>query len=273
MTIAIHNRTYVGISALTIRRLKDDVVYNFPVPMDFVLQTNVQERQQMGRNKLGRMVRLRAIPVAEMPILQIQYGHLNPEIISFKTGLELKALTGSVATSVPLILEVRQEKYNISDLFAGVAGADISVSDTHVSYLNTNVVSTKFTVNSVADTTTDAAAIPSSATVVNIRRGTNPAIFFHEDVIGQVVSIVLGLNKSGIVGLSSHLIGDVAINAALVNSENKIDIFEAPYASISLENSQIQFGGEQIDMTFYLNNAPGKCTSWNIYQTDLTVSC
>ncbi len=116
--ILVHNRTYIGVAALAIRRLSDNVVYNFPPPVDFVIQTNVQERQQMGRNALGRMIRLNSFVAAEMPVLQIQYGQLTPELISFKTGLRLEELptSASIATHYPKVLQVTKQTYSAAEL-------------------------------------------------------------------------------------------------------------------------------------------------------------
>lgn len=267
MTVALNNKTYVGISNLTIQRLSDGLVYNFPTPMDFVLQTNVQERQQLGRNALGRTVRLRSFPIAELPMLQIQYGHISPELISFKTGLRLTSTPVSVDTHIPKLLEVTKNEYTAAEL--GLPSTGVDPSNTYASYINANGISTLLTREPVANYAT---FDPTSTFKYCINN--SGSIKFTNDVVNakHVIEIIVGYTGN-VIKLSNQLIGDVKINAALVNTENKIDIFEAPYASLVLENSQIQFGGEGIDMVFNLNNVPGTCTSWNLYQTDLTVTC
>lgn len=288
MSIEVHNRTYIGVSSLAIKRQATtgsdpELVYNLPVPSTFVLQTNVQEKQIMGRNKLGRQVRLRSVPISEMPILQINYDHIQPELITFKVGLMQKSFNLNV--HYPVILHVTKDTYQLSEILPtnsfGATTPATDIQGVEGSYLPydtptaTNIKSKKMTIG----TSNDAEATPSNAQDALLILNNNATqavalIKFAASIIGQVVTLVFRLNNRQVLAFGNELIGDVSITAALVNTANKIDIFHAPSATISLENSQIEFGSDRgMEMTFYLNNPPGSCYSWNIYQTNMAVTC
>lgn len=287
MSIEVHNRTYIGVSSLAIKRQTTtgsdpELVYNLPVPSTFVLQTNVQEKQIMGRNKLGRSVRLRSVPISEMPVLQINYDHIQPELITFKVGLMQKSYTLDV--HYPVILHVTKDTYQLSEILPtnsfGAATPATDIEAVEGSYLPydtptaTNIKSRKMTIGTSNDPDNVPSATQDALLILN-NTGTPAALIkFAASMIGQVVTLIFRLNNRQVLAFGNELIGDVSITAALVNTANKIDIFHAPSATISLENSQIQFGGDGgMEMTFYLNNPPGSCYSWNIYQTNMAVTC
>lgn len=264
MTIALNNRTYVGISNLVIERLSDHVVYNFPVPSDFVINTGVSERQQMGKNELGRTVRLRSYPVAEMPMLQIQYSHIRPELIGFKVGLRLSNPV-SIATHIPKLRSIFKNTYTAAEFNLPTSG--IVPSDTYASYISSAGISTALT--RVSDFNTFDPTINNQFSI-----STTGGVKFSDNLVNEsaVISIAVGYTGTA-VRMSETLIGDVKITAALINTDNKVDIFEAPLATPMFDNASIQFGGEGMDLSFNLNNRPGQCQSWNLYQTTLEVSC
>lgn len=289
MSIEIHNRTYIGISSLALKRNTNtgndpNLIYNLPVPSTFILQTNVQEKQIMGRNKLGRSVRLSSVPISEMPVLQINYDHIQPELITFKVGLLQKSYTLDVY--YPVILHVTKQTYQLSEIlplnsFNSNNPAD-DVEGIEGSYLpydtptSVNIKSSKLNITTAQNRNDTLGSSDVLLRVFNAQ-GTDPAvaeIVFNNNIIGQVVTLVFKLNNKTVLAFGNELIGDVSITAALVNTANKIDIFHAPSATISLENSQIEFGSDNgLEMSFYLNNPPGSCYSWNIYQTNMAVTC
>ncbi|MFN7161362.1 MAG: hypothetical protein ACK4NC_07235 [Candidatus Gracilibacteria bacterium] len=226
------------------------------------------------------MVRLRSIPISESPILQVTYDHIQPELITFKVGLMQQSFTMDV--NYPVLLHVTKSTYQLNEILPQNVISSTPESDIDAvvgSYLpydsatSTNIRSKNLTIAIANNTTT---TIGTNDALVRLINGSTPTatIEFSNSIIGQVVTLVFTLNNRSVLAFGSQLIGDVSITAALVNTANKIDIFHAPSATISLENSQIQFGGDAgLDMTFYLNNPPGSCYSWNIYQTNMEVSC
>ena len=109
MTIVVNQRTYVGISSLLMKRKSDDVVLTWPVPNSFVLNTNIEQRIQEGRNAQGRRVRTGSYVAGETPDLTINYNYIQPEMISFNVGNE--QASGTFGTFIPRLLEVSQASY------------------------------------------------------------------------------------------------------------------------------------------------------------------
>jgi len=264
MTIALNNTTYVGMSNLTLTRLSDNVVYCFPSAQDFVLNTGVSERPQMAKNDLGQTVRARSFPIAQMPVLQVRYNHIRPEMIGFRVGRQMTSAPVPITTHIPKQMQVMQNSYGVG--LANLPTSGINPATTVGSRINPSNGSTLPLVrdndfNGFDHTQQNRFAIAA-----------NGAIKFSNNLIGQVVTLAIGYATQAL-KLSEQLIGDVRINVALVTTNNTIDFFEAPAATPVLDNAQIQFGGEGMDIGFNLNNIPGRCTPWDIYQTEQVVAC
>ena len=115
MTIQISTRTFKGISLLNLTRLSDGVVLNWPAPDNFVLDLGIEQRVQFTRDNAGNRVRAGSFKAGENPSLNITYGFIQPEMISFKIGTQFASQT--IATFVPI-----QVLVNKTDFAAGAAG-------------------------------------------------------------------------------------------------------------------------------------------------------
>lgn len=261
MTVAINNRTYFGISALSITRTRDGVIYNFPTPDTFVVSPNVQQKVQNGRNAQGQATRLRSYKAGEFPELSISYAVMRPELISFQVGNEL--VGGSYLTAIPKLLLVTQSTYPAAAV--GFVGKGIVVNAvTKASSVKGNLSVPLSQVPYVSGTPLTG---PLTFSV-----GVDGALIFSDDVIGQVVSMVIPCTLLAN-SWSDLILGDHSINAAMVDTENQVTFFNAPLMTPNLEGTQINPSAEGTELKFFLNTPPGACRAFNIYETELKVAC
>lgn len=259
MTIALNNRTFVGMNSLVIERLSDNVVYNFPVPQSFVVSPNNQQKVQLGRDQQGRTARLRSYIDGALPEMVITYSTMRPELISFAVGNRL--VSGSYATHLPKLLQVTKEDYAAAA--TGYLGKGIVADAVTQASIITDNLSTALT--QVAYAT--GPANPDEFSV-----GLDGALKFAPELIGEIVAMSIPYTVTAN-AWGDLLLGDHSIRAALVDTENKVTFFEAPLATVNLEGTAISPGSEAMELKFFLNTPPGECRAFNVYETTLQVAC
>ena len=266
MTIIVNNRTYVGISSLLMKRKTDNVVLTWPVPNTFVLNTNVEQRIQESRNAQGRRVRSGSYVAGETPDLTVSYSYIQPEMISFNTGNE--QASGTFGTFVPRLLEVAQASYPADG--AGFLLNGVTVDDANaIGSVTRDGVSTALTRQPFASF--DGA---SPANDDSYALGADGALLFSDNLVTNkdVVAILIPHSVTGI-RLSDVLVGPHELYATLVDTRNKVSVFEATNVTPNLEGRSIDFGSEGMEISLFLNNPPGTCRSYNIINTELSVAC
>lgn len=261
MTITVNQRTYVGMSSLLMKRKSDGVVLTWPVPNNFVLNTNIEQKIQMGRNAQGRAVRTGTYVTSETPEISINYSYIQPEMISFNTGNQMAS--GTFESYIPKSLEVTRGSYagdSAGFILEGVVADDPRVA---ASITKGDL--------SVALTRQPFASFD-PATVESYALGVDGAMLFSDDLVSEkaVVSILVPHSVSGI-RLSDVLVGPHELYATLIDTRNKVSIFEALNVTPNISGKSIDFGGEGLEISLYLNALPGSCTSWNIISVDPSV--
>lgn len=266
MTIFVNQRTYVGISSLLMKRKSDGVVLTWPVPNSFVLNTNIEQRIQEGRNAQGRKVRTGSYVSGEMPDLNISYSYIQPEMISFNTGNE--QASGTFGTFIPRLLEVSQASYPADAtgfLLNGVVEDDANaVASVTRDGLSVNLTRQPFaTFDGTSPANDDSYAL-----------GADGALLFSDNLVtaNDVVSLLIPHSITGI-KLSDILVGPHELYATMVDTRNKVSVFEALNVTPNLEGRSIDFGGEGMEIPLLVNNPPGECRGWNIINTELSVAC
>lgn len=267
MSIAVNNLTYVGVAYLAIERVSDNLVYAFPQPQGFTVNTGATMRQQEGRSAVGQMVRTGAYKTGEMPELTISYNYMNSELIAFSMGNEL--ISGSFATHYPKLITVTAASIpgdTVSGNILNGLSADI---DALASYKKDGI-SISLTRQPFA---TFAGASPANDDSFAI--GADGALKFSDNLVAnnEVVALKIPKNMTG-VSISDILVGQLSIQAALIDTLNQVTIFEATNAAINMEGKSFDFSGEGgVEMSFYLNNPPGACRAWDLIATTDKVSC
>jgi hypothetical protein len=266
MTLSINNRSFVGIASLVLERQSDGVLLNWPVPQTFVLNTNIEQRIQETRSNQGRKVRAGSYVAGEMPELTISYSYIQPEMIGFTVGNQMAA--GSFSTFIPKRLEVTKAAYSgaaAGELFNGIA-ADVAGSKASVTRDGLSASLTRVTYDTFVGTS------PENDDTWAL--GADGALKFSANLVSarEVVTLLVPVSATGN-GLSNILVGAHKLYATLINTLNKVTLFEAPSVTPNLEGRSVDFGGEGLEVQLFLNNAPGECRSWKIIDTEYTVSC
>lgn len=271
MTIQINNRTFVGISNLLLQRQADGVIFSWPQPETFVLNTGIAEVIQNGRDSLGRKVRSNTYVSEEMPELTIQYQYMHPELISFQVGKQMAL--GTYDSFIPRSLVVRQANYDAAAtgfLFNGVLAADAEAAGALVgasaSYTDENGISTALTRQPFATF--------NAATADTFAVGDDGALKFSTNLVtaNTLVTMLIPASVSG-ARISETLIGPMRLFATMVDTNSQVSIFEAPNVSANLTGRSIDVGGGSMELSLYLNFAPGTCSSWSLISLTDKVSC
>jgi hypothetical protein len=271
MTIAINTRTFVGISDLKIQRQSDGVVYSWPQPETFVLSTNVEQRVQTGRDTQGKMVRLNSYVAGEMPQLSIQYQYLQPEMVAFQIGKQLA--TGTFDTFIPRSLAVLKAEYSaaaVGFLYNGVLAADAELAGV---LAGATASVTRDGVSTALDRQPYATFDPAEADSFAV--GDDGALKFSTNLVTaqELVTMLIPASVAG-ARLSEVFVGPLRVFATLVDTRNRVTLFEAFNASADLEGRSIDFNSGSVEVSLLLNNLPGTCGSWSIIDLSGTqVAC
>jgi hypothetical protein len=272
MTIQINTRTFVGISNLLLQRQSDGVIFSWPQPETFVLNTNVEEREQMGRSADGRMTRLNTYIAGETPTLSVTYNYISGEMLAFQVGKQL--VSGTFDTFIPRSLVVREISYSAAAagfLYNGVLQTDAetagALNGASASYTDPDTKASTALTRAAFDTFDE--SVDDQFAV-----GDDGALKFSTN-LATANTLVTMLIPASIAGakISETLVGPMRLYATMVSTDNTVTIFEAPNCSASLAGRSADFSAGNLEMTMFLNNEPGSCSSWSILETPLKIAC
>lgn len=269
MSIIVNQRSYVGVSNLIMKRISDGVVLSWPQPQTFVLDTGIEQRLTEGRNQQGRKVRTGSYAVGEMPTLSINYTYIQPELISFTVGNQFAS--GTFSSFLPKSLAVTQATYAgdaAGKLFNGVleteaaAALNGAVASITRNDLSVNLTYEDFT--SFTGTTDDTFSV-----------GDDGALKFSNNLVTEQALVTMLIPHNNLTGikLSDVLVGAHELYATVVDSNNKVSLFEARNVTPNLEGRSVDFGSEGLELNLFVNNLPGTCGSWSMLALDATVDC
>lgn len=277
MTLAINNRTFKGISNLSLVRLEDGLIWSFPKPVSFVLSTNLEQRIQSSRSETGEMVRVGAYPVSKMPMLEITYPTTQFELLSFAQGLIMKAPEGAntkIAARYPKQVVAKTGGYPAAETgywgfgIAADAGLDATnpAEKSVASITQGNVTVPLTQVAYAADVVTG---------TLSFGVGANGALSFSQDLIDkqEVINLSIPYEITG-KQMSEEVVGPHSISATLVDSTNAVSLFYAPYISPDSSGVNIDPGAESFVLRAFVNSLPGSCQPFNLIECGgLKVKC
>lgn len=265
MTVSVNNRTFIAVSNLVMIRDRDKTVLNLPSPTTFQLNTGIEQIQQTSKDGLGREVLARNYIRAVKPTLSITYAHINPELIQFSFGQEFAS--GTATTRYPRLLQVTKANYTAAA--AGFFGNGI-VADPALAYASVTVGDFSTALTREAYTGTGALTGTKKFAI-----GANGALQFSQDLVDaqEVISLSVPYSITGANKLSDIILGSHSLTAAMVDTENKVTIFEAYSIKPNLSNSQIDFGSGNLAINFDLFSPPGSCSAYSVVATGLKVNC
>ena len=266
--IAVQYRTYKGISNLNILRKADGVLYSWPKPVSFILNDGQAQVNQMTRNDLGEMSSINNFTNERVPMLQLGYQQLQLEMFSFQTGFT--ATSGTFDCGVP-----RQVIVPDDGLIAGATVAanayfgmaqDGLVGDLSDVYASINDDGVSVNLTPVFWT----GAQPAGPNEVAF--GPDGALYFSSDLVGCVVSLLNPYNVTATT-ISNTLVGEVEINVAMVNSNNRLTFLNIPAAIIETAGTPFEPGTDSFTINLRLIQQPGDCLAYAIKETQKLVSC
>lgn len=263
--IEIANRSFVGLATLTMQRVSDGVIYNWPVPQSFNLATNIEIQQKETRTSQGRKSRAGSYVKGEMPELTISYTYIQPEMVGFQVGNQLA--TGTLDVGIPRYLEVTKNAYDGAAsgfLFNGLAEDLVGVTASKLTDAGLSVSLTYSPYATFDEGVDDSFAF-----------GADGALLFSDNLVANrdVVMLLAPATVTGNV-LSETLVGTHRLYASLINDQNQVTLFKAENVTPNLEGTTIEFGGDGgMEIKLFLNNVPGSCRAWSMVETDIKVAC
>ena len=265
-TIVVQYRSYKGVSNLTILRKSDNVLYSWPKPSTFVLQDGQNQVIQTTRSDVGELGRINTYTTERMPELSITYAVLQPELFAFQTGNTMIDSTLDVGYPRSLVVPttVAPAIATIPPATAGQAGFGIAVDAVTEGSVNLDGLSTTITQVAFGGFT--------DGGVREFAVGANGELVFSADLQGCVVSLLLPWNVNGRI-ISDILVGEVQINAALVNSNNKISFLTIPSAVVNTPGTPFEPGVENFEIRVFPLIPPGACRAYQIVETEFDVAC
>jgi hypothetical protein len=264
MSISLLNRSFKGISELSITRLNDNVTYSFPSPSNFTLNPTIGEKIQMIRNAVGEKDFGSSYTISKSAELTVTYDYMSSELVSFRLGNQLA--TGTFATAIPrqiLATNALVPADVLGGLYFGVVADAVTSGSIVKAGISTALTQQPF-------------ATFSSATLNSFAIGANGAVKISDNLVtaGQIITLVIPITGLVGAGISDLLVGPVAIRAKLVDSLNQLTLFEAKNASINLGSANFSFDGEgSSELAFRLAPIPGACSSFNLINLGITVNC
>ncbi len=266
--ISVQYRTYKGISNLNILRKSDGVLYSWPKPVTFVLQDGQEQTNQMTRNDLGEMSSINNFTTSRIPLLQIGYQQLQLELFAFQTGFQVTS--GTFDVGVPRQVIVPSDGLiagatSAGNAYFGMAQDGIAGDQSDLfAAINDDGIESQLTV--VLWTGTQPAG-PNE-----VAFGPNGALYFSADLVGCVVSVRNPWNVDATT-ISNLLVGEVSIQAAMVDSNNKLTFLNVPTAIIDTAGTPFEPGTDVFNVNLRLIQEPGACLAYNLFETQQLVSC
>lgn len=272
MTTKNLNRTYVGYSSMSLRRLSDDLVLSFPPPQSVVLDPVEQVREQLTRDNQGKQARAQTFSVGSLPTMTAVFGVLNPELVALRLG---KSLDGnlnevsptSVATSWPYQLRVTKGEYAAAT--SGYLGFGVAANapTTYASVIRNNV-STPLTRDVFANhgtwkTDDDKFGI-----------GANGALVFSDNIVDNRDIVTMLIPQS----LTGNRIDELPAGAyeaklKMIDTLGFVSILTVFNCEPNPAASAIDFSADSTEVQFNVNASSGSCDFFELIATPLQVSC
>jgi hypothetical protein len=264
MSLLIQNRSFKGISNLSIRRIADNLVFNFPKPSGMVLNNPQEQRNIMSRSELGEQVLVGKYTTSRMPTMSVSFASVQPELFAFQGGYLMEKDTLQMA--IPKIVRVPDSGIIPAATGTNVLGKGITANATAYASTSETGNITPLTQNTFEGHATW------RTTLNNFAIGADGAIAFSNNLVGKIVTVVIPATITGST-ISEILVGEVVIDCALVNSLNKITLLHVPSALIDPSNNALDANAEGLEMMFTMLTPPGRCTAFDLLETDFSVVC
>lgn len=272
MTVGSLNRTFVGFSTCTFRRLSDNLIMSFPPPQSLVVDPVEQVREQLTRNNQGKQARAQTYSVGSLPTMTCGFGTLNPEMIAFRLGKSLDgnlniASPVSVANAWPYQLRVTKGEYAAAASGYLGFGVTANAATTYASAIR-NGVSTPLTRDVFASYSTW------RTTDNKFGIGADGALNFSDNLVTNrdIVTLLIPQSLTGN-KISELPAGAFEFKCTMVDTLGQVSILTVFNCEPNPASSAIDFSAESVEVIMNVNAAAGTCDFFDLIQTPLTVGC
>jgi hypothetical protein len=263
MTILKRNETFKGVAELAIIRLADGALLNIPKPLNVVIDNQIDQRIQMTQNSQGEMTRANSYIKGRTPTIRLVYSHIQPELLQFKTGRLYESQTKSMDVVKSYLVTTGTFAGETSVSKSGHAVLEDAPSKASIIRNNLSVQLVQQPYDTFNATTNDTFAI-----------GANLAVKFSTNLVTAKEIVTLTTTESlTVTGIGDDIIGAHKIIAMLVTTENQLVSFKAENCSCSFEGSAIDFGADQMEIPWFINDVPGACFPYTLDYTSKYVGC
>lgn len=264
MTVAVLNETFKGLADLKLRNIETGRLLHLPIPNNFVVENNIEERKQYSRTALGERTHVSVFTSGREPMLRISYSHMTAEIMAFRIGNTFKSGTKDVALnkSVTLVNTATLPPVTVTTQVGyGVLEDAPTVASVKRNYLSVPLTQVPF--DDFAPETDDTFSV-----------GAAMALKFSDNLLDEKQTISLQtVENMTTLSLSDNLVGTYSVLASLITTENKLVVFSAPQTAPSLAGSAIDFGADQVEIPLLLFTPQGACRPYEMDFTSRTVAC
>lgn len=263
MTVSVLNRTFKGIAELKLKRSKDGAILHLPTPNTFMVDNNVEEKIQYTRTAQGERSRAGSYISGREPVLKISYSHVQPETLQFKIGNEFEEKTSELKFAKSYT--ITQSVYPAVDT-SGTLGYNVVVdAPTQVSITRNNV---SFQLTQVPFSSFDATVADTFAI------GARLIVKFSNNLVAasETASMLTTETFTGL-GIGDNIVGAHSIIANIITTQNQLVIFRANYIVPSIAGSGFDASAEQVEVPFFINTQAGECFPYEMFWTNVTLSC
>jgi len=264
-TIAQFNETFKGVSEIKLQRLSDNAILQLPIPASFMIDNQIEQRQQVGRDGQGLKVRTGSYPIGKMPIIKLVYSYMQPELLQFKIGNEFATTTDEI--SVIKTYRITQNTYpaitNNTQLGYGVTQDQSSQAAIKRNSVSVQLTQQPF--NTFDPTIEDSFAV-----------GAAMAVKFSNNLVSEVdICTIITQESASILSLSDNPVEEYQLLALTVTTLNQIVNVKVFSCFPSFDGSTIDFSGgaESIEIPLFVNHIEGNCIDYDIIWTGQYVNC
>lgn len=263
MSILKRNETFKGVAELAIIRLSDGALLNIPKPLNVVIDNQIDQRIQMTQNSQGEMTRANSYIKGRTPVLRLVYSHMQPELLQFKTGRLFESQTKTVDIVKSYLVTSATFPAETSVSKSGYAVVEDAPAKASIIRNNLSVQLVQQDWDTFDGTIADSFAI-----------GASLAVKFSNNLVTAEEIVTLTTSESlTVTGIGDDVVGAHKIIAMLVTTENQLVRFLAENCSCSFEGSAIDFGADQMEVPWFINDVPGACFPYTLDYTGKYVGC
>lgn len=257
---------FVSSTLVTVRDLKEDLVYNWKAPNNITINPNRQTRKTTRRNPLGESITDDIIQQGSDPTATLTYSGYNFEMLAFSMGKQVE--TGSYDLAQPIQMQVKAATYPAKTTgqigFGIVADADTyaSKTDTSPTVVKKSVPLTQQPFATFTGTTDNSFAI-----------GANGALKFSDDLVEDKAFVTLSVKRTITGNSFGETLNPHEISGLVVGTDRRIMFLYIPEVIIDPSQGQFDPSSEQLQIPMQIIQPLDWCDPFKLVDTNELVAC